>query len=115
MPTIPAAMPEPVWGVLRTLDGCIILSENITKAGQAYEVRDQQNRLVKKVHYDTLITLTLTVEAAEGITFSDGEALKYNGVNWMISQAGEVGSYQDKRKLEITAERGAHWIVPDPA
>lgn len=109
--TTPNTMPIPVWGISRTLEGCIVLSENISQAGQAYEVRDQQNRLTGKTYYDSLITLTLSVEAAAGTSFKDGDTLTYDSQKWKISQASEVGSYQDKSKWEITAERAPNWTI----
>lgn len=97
------------WGIDHTLSGFIVQSEDIAEEVITDTTQDQKGAVVSQLDYDQHWTLTLgiigdkdaTLPAVGDITF------EYAEHKWKVTNVTYAGSYQDKKKWTVSAER---WI-----
>lgn len=102
------------WGIDNTLANCIIQSESITEERITDTTQDQKGAVVSQLDYDEHFTLSLTVlcdSASAPITgtgsaFQPGDnSFSYANKKWKLTSVQYQGSYNDKKKYTINAER----------
>lgn len=100
------------WGIDNLLTDCIIQSETITKEAVTDTTQDQKGAVVSQLDYDYHWTLSLEVigdsgAAAVADTNVGDTAFTYNGVKWKCTGITYTGTYNDKKKWNISGER---WV-----
>lgn len=105
------------WGIDNTLSGWIIQSENITSENITDTTQDQKGAVVSQLDYDGHWTLQLDLiggtggsgDGTEDSSLPEVGAIDftYAGHTWKVNGVNYDGSYQDKKKYTITAER---WV-----
>lgn len=103
------------WGIDNTLSGWIIQSEDISQENITDTTQDQKGAVVSQLDYDHHYTLTLNIIGGTGGSGDGTEDSKlpdigetsfsYAGHKWKVNGVQYAGSYQDKKKYVITAER----------
>ena len=102
------------WGIDNTLANCIIQSESITEERITDTTQDQKGAVVSQLDYDEHFTLSLTVLCdsatapitGSGSAFQPGDtSFSYANRKWKLTSVQYQGSYNDKKKYTITAER----------
>lgn len=103
------------WGIDNTLSGWIIQNENITQDTITDTTQDQKCAVVSQLDYDHHYALTLNIIGGSGGS-GDGTAdaslptvgaidFAYAGHNWKVNNLQYQGTFNDKKKYTITAER----------
>lgn len=116
LPTSAASMIRGAqWGIDNTLSGWIVQSEDISNEAITDTTQDQKGAVVSQLDYDYHYTLTLNVIGGTGGSGDGTEDtglpaigsidFQYAGHKWKINNVSYAGSYQDKKKYVITAER----------
>lgn len=100
------------WGIDNLLTDCIIQSETITKEAVTDTTQDQKGAVVSQLDYDYHWTLALDVigdSAASAVSDTNvgDTAFSYASVLWKVTGITYTGTYNDKKKWHITAER---WV-----
>ena len=100
------------WGIDNTLDNFIIQNEQINCEVITDTTQDQKGAVVSQLDYDKHWTLTcdLIGDASAGAGLSDNVGdytFYYDGESWKIQSCTYTGTYNDKKKWSLTAER---WI-----
>ena len=103
------------WGIDNTLSGFIVLSESITNEAITDTTQDQKGAVVSQLDYDHHYTMTLELIGGTGGTGDLSEdsslpeigdtAFSYAGHTWKVSNVQYQGTYNDKKKYSLTAER----------
>lgn len=102
------------WGIDNSLTGFIIQSEDITEEVITDTTQDQKGAVVSQLDYDKHWTLTLNVigDTTTAPVIGSGTAAEvgdttfsYGGKLWKVNSVQYTGSYQDKKKWVINAER----------
>jgi hypothetical protein len=106
------------WGIDNTLTGFIIQSEDINEEVITDTTQDQKGAVVSQLDYDKHWTLTLNVigDTTTAPVIGSGTAadvgdttFTYGGHKWKVNSVQYTGSYQDKKKWVINAERWANF------
>ena len=114
------------WGIDHTIDAdaestFIIQNESITEEVITDTTQDQKGAVVSQLDYDKHWTLTFDVigdtahvsQALGGTVAGDGTFVAgdvqffYGGNYWKIMSVNYAGTYNDKKKWSVTAER---WV-----
>lgn len=104
------------WGIDATLSGFIIQDVSINEERISDTTQDQKGAVVSQLDYDKHWTMTMNVIGGDGS--EDGSvggivagdtAFSWNGHNWKVQSVTYQGSYQDKKKYTINAERWANF------
>lgn len=98
------------WGIDNTLSNFIVQSESISKEAITDQTQDQKGAVVSELDYDYHWTLSLELigDKDAGKTLEDNVGdytFSYAGANWKLKTVNYSGSYNDKKKWSITAER----------
>ncbi len=101
------------WGIDNTLQNFIIQNEQISEENITDTTQDQKGAVVSQLDYDKHWTLNLDVIGDK----NQGENLlssivgditfDYAGHKWKVNNVTYTGTYNDKKKWNITAER---WV-----
>ena len=102
------------WGIDNLLDNCIVQSETITKEAVTDTTQDQKGAVVSQLDYDYHWTLSLEVigdSASTNTSISEDNvgdtAFTYAGHKWKCTGLTYTGTYNDKKKWNISGER---WV-----
>ena len=104
------------WGIDATLSGFIIQDVSISEERISDTTQDQKGAVVSQLDYDKHWTMTMNVIGGDGS--EDGSvggivagdtSFSWAGHNWKVQSVTYQGSYQDKKKYTINAERWANW------
>lgn len=110
------------WGIDNILSGCIIQTENITEDRMTDTTQDQKGAVVSQLDYDKHWTLQLDVIGDSALLPFTGDSsaadvgditFNYGGFNWKLNSCAYTGSYQDKKKYVLNAERWM-WFPTQP-
>lgn len=95
------------WGIDNTLSGFIIQSEDISEEVITDTTQDQKGAVVSQLDYDKHWTLTLGVigDTEAALPEVGDTTFTYDGAKWKVTNVTYAGSYQDKKKWTIAAER----------
>jgi len=95
------------WGIDHTLSGFIVQSEDISEEVITDTTQDQKGAVVSQLDYDQHWTLTLGIIGDTNATLPQvGDiSFSYGGNTWKVTNVTYSGSYQDKKKWTVTAER----------
>lgn len=102
------------WGIQNLLSSCIIQSENITEERMTDTTQDQRGSVCSQLDYDRHWTLTLEVIGDSAVLPVTGDSstadvgditFNYAGHNWKLQSCAYAGSYADKKKYTLNAER----------
>lgn len=95
------------WGIDNLLSGFIVQSEDISEEVITDQTQDQKGAVVSELDYDKHWTLTLNVIGDTSATLpSVGDTtFTYASNKWKVKTVSYAGSYNDKKKWTITAER----------
>lgn len=95
------------WGIDNTLSGFIVQSEDISEEAITDTTQDQKGAVVSQLDYDQHWTLTLGIIGDTNATLPEvGDiSFVYGGHTWKITNVAYAGSYQDKKKWTVSAER----------
>lgn len=96
------------WGIDNTLSGFIIQSEDITEEVITDTTQDQKGAVVSQLDYDKHWTLSLGVIGDTEATLPEVGDTTFEypaGTKWKVTNVTYAGSYQDKKKWTIAAER----------
>ena len=85
------------WGIDNTLSGFIVQNETIAEEVITDTTQDQKGAVVSQLDYDKHYTLTL--DLIGDTTFA------YGGHKWKLNNVSYTGTYNDKKKWNLTAER----------
>lgn len=100
------------WGIDNTLSGFIIQSEDISEEVITDTTQDQKGAVVSQLDYDKHWTLSLGVIGDTNATLPivGDTAFEYPaGTKWKVTNVTYTGSYNDKKKWSIQAERWANF------
>lgn len=106
------------WGIDHTLSGFIVQSEDISEEVITDTTQDQKGAVVSQLDYDKHWTLTLNLigDTATAPVVGTGTAAEvgdtvftYAGAKWKVNSVQYTGSYQDKKKWVLNAERWTNW------
>ena len=116
-PTSAAGITKEGWGIDAALNGFIIQSANVTCSRITDPTQDQKGAVISELDYDQQWNLTLDVignpgsgsvadfeDADIGISVGD-TSFSWNGHTWKVDSVTYQGSFQDKKRLQITAHR----------
>lgn len=104
------------WGIDATLSGFIIQDVSISEERISDTTQDQKGAVVSQLDYDKHWTMTMNVIGGDGS--EDGSvggivagdtSFSWAGHNWKVQSVTYQGSYQDKKKYTVSAERWANW------
>lgn len=100
------------WGIDNLLDNCIVQSETITKEAVSDTTQDQKGAVVSQLDYDYHWTLSIDVigdSATTNASVSEANVgdttFTYAGAKWKCTGLTYTGTYNDKKKWNITGER----------
>ena len=95
------------WGIDNTLSGFIIQSEDISEEVITDTTQDQKGAVVSQLDYDKHWTLSLGVIGDTNAALPEvgDTTFSYGGNKWKVTNVTYAGSYQDKKKWTIAAER----------
>lgn len=103
------------WGIDNTLSGWIIQTEDIAKEAVTDTTQDQKGAVVSQLDYDYHYTMTLNIIGGTGGSGDNSEDaslpaigsidFSYAGHKWKVNGVTYQGSFQDKKKYTISAER----------
>ena len=100
------------YGIDATLSGFIIQDVNISEERITDTTQDQKGAVVSQLDYDTHWSMSMTVIGGDGTETGGPAGLKpgdidfeWAGKKWKITSVTYAGSYQDKKKYTISAER----------
>lgn len=95
------------WGIDNTLSGFIVQSEDISEEVITDTTQDQKGAVVSQLDYDRHWTLSLGVIGDTNATLPEvgDTAFTYDDAKWKVTNVAYAGSYQDKKKWTIAAER----------
>ena len=95
------------WGIDNTLSGFIVQSEDIVEEVITDTTQDQKGAVVSQLDYDQHWTLTLGVigDTAATLPQVGDTTFMYASHTWKVTNVTYAGSYQDKKKWTISAER----------
>ena len=95
------------WGIDNTLTGFIVQSEDISEEVITDTTQDQKGAVVSQLDYDKHWTLSLGVIGDTAATLPEvgDTTFTYGGNKWKVTNVTYAGSYQDKKKWTISAER----------
>ena len=118
MATVPNSISGSPRGITNTLSGFVIESESITEAPVQEDFDDQTGARADEQVYDTRYDLRLTIYGASntasiGSVVADfsssdkkqGKKIVYAGKNWKVDNCEEAGSYNGRRRWNISAHR----------
>ena len=104
------------WGIDATLSGYIIQDVQISEERITDTTQDQKGAVVSQLDYDKHWTMSMTVIGGEGT--EDGSisgiqagdtTFSWNGHNWKVTNVTYTGTYNDKKKYSVSAERWANF------
>ena len=116
-PTSAEGITKDGWGIDAALNGFIIQSANVTCSRITDPTQDQKGAVISELDYDQQWNLTLDVIGNPGsgkvADFEDAQigvdvgdtAFSWNGHNWKVDSVTYQGSFQDKKRYQITAHR----------
>lgn len=105
------------WGIDATLAGFIIQNMTVTRARTTDQTQDQKGAVIGELDYDEREDLTLDVIGNTSSSTTDMEnalltgatvgdtAFSFNGKTWKIDNVTFTGTFNDKKKWQITAHR----------
>ena len=95
------------WGIDNTLSGFIVQSEDISEEVITDTTQDQKGAVVSQLDYDRHWTLSLGVIGDTNATLPEvgDTTFTYDDAKWKVTNVAYAGSYQDKKKWTIAAER----------
>lgn len=95
------------WGIDNTLSGFIIQSEDISEEVITDTTQDQKGAVVSQLDYDKHWTLSLGVigDTDAALPEVGDTTFTYGNAKWKVTNVTYAGSYQDKKKWTISAER----------
>ena len=105
------------WGIDATLTGFIIQSATVNCSRITDPTQDQKGAVISELDYDQKWDLTLDVIGNPGSStvadFEDAQigvevgdtAFSWNGHTWKVDSVTYQGSFQDKKRYQITAHR----------
>lgn len=95
------------WGIDNILSGFIIQSEDISEEVITDTTQDQKGAVVSQLDYDKHWTLSLGVigDTDAALPEVGDTAFTYGGSKWKVTNVTYTGSYQDKKRWSIAAER----------
>ena len=118
MATVPNSISGSPRGITNTLSGFVIETETITETPVQEDFDDQTGARADEQVYDTRFDLRLTVYGANSeadiddvvVDFSSsdtkkGKKIVYAGKNWKVDSCEEAGSYNGRRRWNISAHR----------
>ena len=118
MATVPNSISGSPRGITNTISGFVIESETITETPVQEDFDDQTGARADEQVYDTRSDLRLTVYGANSeadiddvvVAFSSsdtkkGKKIVYAGKNWKVDSCEEAGSYNGRRRWNISAHR----------
>lgn len=115
MATTPASISGSPRGISNTLSGFVVESETITESPVQEDFDDQNGARADEQVYDTRKDLRLTVYGASSsasisgafsaIANSGGLKFTYGSLVWKVDSVEEAGTYNGKRRWNITAHR----------
>lgn len=103
------------WGIDATLTGFIIQSATVTSSRSEDITQDQKGAQIGALDYDQRWDLTLDVigdvekvsdaeDASIGVSVGDTD-FTWNNHKWKVTGVTYTGSFQDKKRYQITAYR----------
>lgn len=100
------------WGIDNTLTNFIVQNETINCEVITDTTQDQKGAVVSQLDYDKHWTLGLDLigDADQGAALSStvgDTAFSYAGQLWKVNNVNYTGTYNDKKKWHIDAER---WV-----
>ena len=95
------------WGIDNTLSGFIVQSEDISEERITDTTQDQKGAVVSQLDYDQHWTLNLGIIGDTNATLPQAgdTTFEYAGNKWKVQSVAYAGSFQDKKKWTVTAER----------
>lgn len=100
------------WGIDATLSGFIIQDVQINEERITDTTQDQKGAVVSQLDYDSHWTMNMTVIGGDGS--EDGSvggiqagdtAFEWAGHKWKVTNVTYQGTYNDKKKYSVSAER----------
>lgn len=100
------------WGIDSTLSGFIIQDVQINEERVTDTTQDQKGAVVSQLDYDSHWTMNMTVIGGDGS--EDGSvggiqagdtAFEWAGHKWKVTNVTYQGTYNDKKKYSVSAER----------
>ena len=116
-PTSAEGITKDGWGIDAVLNGFIIQNANVTCSRITDPTQDQKGAVISELDYDQQWNLTLDVIGNPGsgsiADFEDAQigvdvgdtAFSWNGHTWKVDSVTYQGSFQDKKRYQITAHR----------
>lgn len=104
------------WGIDATLSGYIIQDVQITSERISDPTQDQKGATVSILDYDEHFSGTMTVIGGDGS--EDGTIpgietgmidFEWAGKKWKVTGVQYTGSYQNKKRYQISFERYVNW------
>lgn len=104
------------WGIEDVISSAIVQSVNITEEVITDTTQDQKGAVVSQLDYDRHWTMSMELIGDSGV-LGTGEApstsgivpgnitFEYNGHNWKVTSFAYTGTYNDKHKYTMSAER----------
>ena len=98
------------WGIDNTITDFIVQNEQINEEVITDTTQDQKGAVVSQLDYDKHWTLTCDLigdtAAASGLEGTVGDyTFSYAGAKWKLNTMTYTGTYNDKKKWSLTAER----------
>lgn len=126
MATVPASISGSPRGIQNTLSGFVVESETITETPQQEDFDDQQGARADERVFDTRVDLRLTVYGASADAdvadltsdiggTSGGKKISYAGKNWKVDSIEEAGTYNARRRWNVSAHRYDNFPAQPPA
>lgn len=102
------------WGIDNTLSGFIVQNETLAEEVITDTTQDQKGAVVSQLDYDKHYTLTLDLigdtTAGSNLESTAGDTtFTYGGHKWKLNNVSYTGTYNDKKKWNLTAERWVNW------
>lgn len=119
-PTSAEGITNAGWGIDATLSGYIIQNITVTGSRVTDNTQDQKGAVIGELDYDQQWTLNFDV-IGNPSTVSDAEdanlpglvvgdtGFTFNGHKWKIDSVTYTGSFQDKKRWNVTAHRWANF------
>lgn len=119
-PTTAEGIKSDGWGIDATLSGYIIQNITVTGSRVTDNTQDQKGAVIGELDYDQQQTLSFDV-IGNPTSVSDAEDAKlpglevgdtgftFNGHKWKIDSVTYTGSFQDKKRWNVTAHRWANF------
>lgn len=104
------------WGIDATLSGYIIQNVTITTNRIYDTTQDQKGAVVSELDYDEQQDMSMDVIGGNGAESGElngivpgDTAFTWDGKKWKVRSVTYTGSFQDKKRYNITASRFRNW------